>query len=83
MSFHNHDKFPEYNTEAILSGLRAHGLSTHIPSQISDSFRSGYKYAEIEIEQLRQEIRDEKKLRLGMGSQIRSLRQKLETSKEK
>lgn len=57
MSFHNHDKFPEYNHDAILSGLRAHGLSLSEPSQLSDAFRSGYKYAEIEIERLRDSLR--------------------------
>jgi len=42
MSHHNK---PEYNTPAIVEGLKLHGLAVTTPSQLSDAFRFGYVYA--------------------------------------
>ena len=43
MSHHNK---PDFNTPEIIAGLTAHGLEVETPSQTSDAFRFGYKYAQ-------------------------------------
>lgn len=45
MSHHDAERYPEYNTPEILEALRLHGLATRVPSQLSDSFRHGYRAA--------------------------------------
>lgn len=39
MSLHND---PAYNTREILAALKKHGLKTDAPSQLADSFRTGF-----------------------------------------
>jgi hypothetical protein len=48
MSFHDKEKFPQYNTPKIIEQLSKHGLSVDKPSQLSDAFRLGYLAAKME-----------------------------------
>ena len=41
MSFHDHQKYPEHNTPAIVAALKAHGMEANSPSMLSDAFRLG------------------------------------------
>lgn len=43
MSLHNR---PEFNGPEIIAALKAHGLDTDSPSQLSDAFRLGWMAAQ-------------------------------------
>lgn len=45
MSHHDATRYPEYNTPEIHKALRDHRLAVDTPSQLSDSFRHGYRAA--------------------------------------